>query len=91
MKILRRFLLTFSILSGLMVALEFVMPHLLGWFMGMRIDGQAGSVGIIGGADGPTAIFVASSTVPWATVIEIVLCVGCFAAWLVLHLKARRK
>lgn len=48
---------------------------------------QAGSVGIIGGADGPTAIFLTTSVPDWLTMILglIVLAIGLFGWWRFAH------
>ena len=32
------------------------------------LNHHSASIGIIGGADGPTAVFVSSKAVPWATI-----------------------
>lgn len=46
-------------------------------------------IGVIGGADGPTAIYVASS-VNWALVIgAVVIIAGCAAAFFVRRRKSR--
>ena len=44
--------------------------------------GEAASVGIIGGADGPTAIFVTRTGTDWDTVLVIACMVASFAAYL---------
>ena len=49
---------------------------------------QAGSIGVIGGADGPTAIFVTSN--PWPLILVAGLAVGAILAllaWLFLKRK----
>lgn len=49
---------------------------------------QASSIGIIGGADGPTAIFVTGKTNP---ILWLVAGVVCAATALVLHLAYKHK
>lgn len=75
-----------AVIGGLMLAFQGVtglLVHLLNLSMGER-----NSVGIIGGADGPTAIFVTSSwtptdLLPWA----LLLVMGIVAFWKLGHLK----
>lgn len=50
---------------------------------------EAASIGIIGGADGPTAIFVTASTAPvWQTILKILLLIISILAWR--HLNKRK-
>ena len=53
-----------------------------------RADQQAASIGIIGGADGPTAIFVTGN---WYGLIAILAAVICAAMAVMFALKNRKK
>lgn len=48
------------------------------------------SIGIIGGADGPTAIFVSSSVNWWSIIIEAVIIIAVIVA-VILYIKRRKK
>lgn len=41
---------------------------ILGLFMGNTCENEAASIGIIGGADGPTAIFVTGPDLSWPVI-----------------------
>lgn len=58
---LRFLFLAVAILSGLALMVELF----LNYFLGEIFSFGARSVGVIGGADGPTSIIVATSTVNW--------------------------
>ncbi len=62
-----------AIVSGLWLAV-YGITQILGFLILSRADIDAASVGIIGGADGPTAIFVTSRIgIDWDLVIVILL------------------
>lgn len=70
-----------AVLSGGWLLLYRVMMGLGMLLSTLKISGESASIGIIGGADGPTAIFVASSQGPdWdAVLMGIVLVVSILA------------
>ena len=55
----------------------------------MRTFLSGADIGIIGGADGPTAVFVARSFFPWLAIAALILL--CLAVYLFLHRVMRRK
>ena len=66
-----RFLcLAAAILSGLWLIVDNILP----WLMLKTLSTEAASIGIIGGADGPTAIFVTSHPAGfWNDLIPLVI------------------
>lgn len=50
-----------AIISGFLTVLLIIIPFILLKILGISIK-SAGSIGIIGGADGPTAVFVTNSS-----------------------------
>ena len=66
-----RFLcLSAAILSGLWLIVDNILP----WLMLGTLSTEAASIGIIGGADGPTAIFVTSQSAGfWNDLIPLVI------------------
>lgn len=85
--------LTTVILSGLYLALEGIL-RLLACILPARIGeihwrnrGSAGSVGIIGGADGPTAIFVTSQADKMGCILAAVI----FVASIFVYIYLRKK
>ncbi len=54
-----------TLLLGAAAQLGIFLTFLSARWSGLFTFGEAGSIGIIGGADGPTAIFVASRLAPW--------------------------
>ena len=87
MKVLRWVMFGITILSGAACLLEKLLPWFVARFAlgGQTAAGSAASIGIIGGADGPTAIFVASSRVP-NYLMPIVFAASLFT-WLFLRAK----
>lgn len=58
----------------------------------LTMHSGAASVGVIGGADGPTAIFVAGSQPHWGTFVLIAAgCIGAVIAGILLLWKARKR
>ena len=63
-----------AIVSGGLVLLSVAAPVLIGAILEIQIKAQvAGSVGIIGGADGPTAIMVTGVSRVGSAVIEVIV------------------
>ncbi len=79
--------LVLAVLSGLAMA-YLAGINLLG---GLLVDSQSASVGIIGGADGPTAIFITrTSGIGWDYVIlASVLGLGLLIFWRLSHCKPK--
>ena len=67
-----------SILAGGLVLLGVAIPPIVGAIL--KAKTAAGSVGIIGGADGPTAIFLAGTIGVGSVIAEIVIGVLLIAA-----------
>ena len=62
-----------AIVAGGLVLLSVAAPALIGFILEFQMKAQvAGSVGIIGGADGPTAIMVTGVTRVGSVVTEVV-------------------
>lgn len=79
-----------AIVSGLWLAASGV-AQIIGALILMQLHADAASVGIIGGADGPTAIFVTSSVgINWDVVIMVLLLMVGIAGFLRLR-KCRKK
>ena len=63
-----------AIVAGGLVLLSVAAPVLIGAILEIQIKAQvAGSVGIIGGADGPTAIMVTGVSRVRSAVIEVIV------------------
>ena len=63
-----------AIVVGGLVLLSVAAPALIGFILEFQMKAQvAGSVGIIGGADGPTSIMVTGVTRVGSAVIEVVV------------------
>ena len=63
-----------AIVSGGLVLLSVAAPALIGAILEFQMKAQvAGSVGIIGGADGPTAIMVTGVSRVGSAVIEVIV------------------
>lgn len=63
-----------AIVAGGLVLLSVTAPALIGFILEFQMKAQvAGSVGIIGGADGPTSIMVTGVTRVGSAVTEIVV------------------
>lgn len=86
MKMLKRITGVLTILSGTAL----VLPRLLLLLAGVSLEtAKNGAIGVIGGADGPTAIFVAGKISPYykfALLASPVL----FVVWLCLHMKSKK-
>lgn len=71
-----------------------LLGNLAAWLVVQRFGGisfsvsQASSIGVIGGADGPTAIFVTSAPVPgWQLVLTVILLIAGISGFFVLKKK----
>ena len=63
-----------AIAAGALVLLSVAAPILIGAILEFQMEAQvAGSVGIIGGADGPTAIMVTGVSRVGSAVIEVIV------------------
>ena len=63
-----------AIVAGVLVLLSVAAPMLIGAILEIQMQSQmAGTVGIIGGADGPTAVMVTGVTRVGSAVTEIVV------------------
>ena len=63
-----------AIIAGALVLLSVAAPALIGFILEFQMKAQvAGSVGIIGGADGPTSIMVTGVTRIGSVVTEVVV------------------
>lgn len=82
-----------AILLGAALALFYLVPALVvRWLMREVPDQGAASVGIIGGADGPTAIFVtANQDSPALMIVGICAFAALVIAWAALHYITRKK
>ena len=56
--------------------LKLLLGQLLYWFMQIPMRQETASIGVIGGADGPTAVFVTSSSATGYIVAVVLLVVG---------------
>lgn len=84
MKVARIVAFALMLLSAARLALSRLLPLLLG----INVQ-QAGSIGVIGGADGPTSIYVAGKLSPVAEYVPIALFVILLAVWLILRHKSK--
>ena len=63
-----------AIVAGGLVLLSVAAPMLIGAILEIQMQSQmAGTVGIIGGADGPTAVMVTGVTRVGSAVIEVIV------------------
>ena len=61
-----------AIVAGGLILLSVAAPVLIGAILEFQMKAQvASSVGIIGGADGPTAVFVAGKLGIWSVIMEV--------------------
>ena len=68
-----------AVLSGLWLLLT----RLVLWLLPMtRVSGNAASIGIIGGADGPTAIFLTGPGFDWEPLAAGLVFIGCIVAYI---------
>ena len=76
----------FTMVSGIICLIGFFAPKIISYaFWGKAVDASA--VGIIGGADGPTSVFIAVSSVP-DYLLPIIFLLSLFA-WLFLRFKSK--
>lgn len=68
---MKKFLSIISIIAGGLVLLGVAIPPIVGAVL--KEQTAASSVGIIGGADGPTAIFLAGTIGVGSVIVEIVI------------------
>lgn len=60
------------------------------WILNLLVGSEAGSLGIIGGADGPTAIFVTTSGPDWDLLcLAALLVIGLVGYWLLKRRKPK--
>ena len=77
---------TITILSGIACLIGFFVPQIISYaFWGRAVDASA--IGIIGGADGPTSVFVTGSAVP--SYLVPVIFVLSLLTWLFLRFKSK--
>lgn len=70
-----------AIVTGGLVLLSVAAPIIIGAILDIQMESQlAGSVGIIGGADGPTAIMVTGVSRVGSAVIEVIVGILLIAA-----------
>ena len=75
--------------AGLRLAYDLAL-RLIGWYFLHRVtQPEAGSVGIIGGADGPTAVFVTAPDWFWTLPVAAAFVVGLVGWWLLKHRKPK--
>ena len=74
-----------TILSVAVCLISWCVP----WVIGKLWFGEAGAIGIIGGADGPTSIFVTRSSAP-ASALPVVFAVSMFS-WLFFRWKSKNR
>ena len=68
-------------IAGLLLIWCFAGERVIAWFLLQSVPNRISSIGIIGGADGPTTIFVTDVTrSPGNGWIDIVACVSVMAA-----------
>lgn len=80
LKWLRRGTVAAGVLSGFSLFMNFGFEKVLSWYLTQKLKvsvdtSQASSIGIIGGADGPTAIFVASTNAHFEKTLGIIISV----------------
>jgi len=76
----------FTIVFGIICLIGFFVPQIISYaFWGRAVDASA--IGIIGGADGPTCVFVTGSAVP--SYLMPVIFVLSLLTWLFLRFKSK--
>ena len=86
--------LIITILSGIATLWIYAVPYVLSRIILGKATGAAGSVGIIGGADGPTAVFVSKLHIPYSSVphyVVPVVFVLSLISWLLLRHRLKKK
>ena len=84
MKIAKWIAFGITILSGVICLLIYCVP----WGIGRFFAPEAASIGIIGGADGPTAIFLSSQFFR-SFIFPIIFALSLFS-WLFIHFKSKK-
>ena len=86
-RIVRILTLIAGILTFTRASFSFLLPMYLSHKLGLNVN-DASSIGIIGGADGPTAIYIADQSSPhWITaILAVITIIG--IVYLVLERKA---
>jgi Na+-transporting methylmalonyl-CoA/oxaloacetate decarboxylase beta subunit len=77
-KIINKFVMIFTVICGAAAAISLLYEYLLPLYLSYKFKtdlSDASSIGIIGGADGPTTIFVSGSVSPGVTALFAVLTV----------------
>ena len=69
--------------------LKLLLGQLLYWFMQIPVRQETASIGVIGGADGPTAVFVTSSTATEHIVAVVLLVVGIWGFFRLRHCRKK--
>lgn len=71
-----RYLFAAMAAYGSAVLLKSLAGKIMLWYFQIQVHSEAASIGIIGGADGPTAIFVTSAPATGHIVAVVLLIVG---------------
>lgn len=74
------------LLAAIAAAVTLISQGLQLWFLNAQIH----AIGVIGGADGPTSIFVTTSTEPWATAGTLIVALLILAAGIFGYIRLRR-
>ena len=79
---------TTTMVSGMACLIDLIAPQIISYvFLERAVDASA--IGIIGGADGPTSVFVTGSTVP-SYLMPIIFVLSLFV-WLFLASRIKRR
>jgi len=84
----------FCLAAGILSALVLMGKLALRFYLNDLINGMTRSIGIIGGADGPTSIFVTtavSNGLDWGTVIWTIILIGGFAGFFILNSRSHKE
>ena len=84
MKTAKRIAFGITVLSGVICLASYLAPLVVGWLS----NSKATAIGIIGGADGPTSIFVTKSSAQFF-VLPVVFVVS-LLSWLFFRLKSKK-
>jgi Na+-transporting methylmalonyl-CoA/oxaloacetate decarboxylase, beta subunit len=79
--------LVITIISGAVSLVIYLTPRILAKIFLGRATADAASIGIIGGADGPTAFFVSRGTPPPRFVFPVIFVISAIL-WLLLRYKS---
>ena len=88
MKTLKRILFAAAAVSGTVSLVAYIVPRVIGRLYFKDVS-SASAIGIIGGADGPTAVFL--SKAPSYIFIAPVIFALSFLLWLILSIIGREK